>query len=85
MKKRRQVSLETIRRVNRNLILKGLDPTIKENYSGVITIKTIVDGIETRRVLSKEEIKNAYAKALKEYEEEFENYRIKTEFNSVAE
>ncbi|MBV8252676.1 MAG: hypothetical protein JO154_08715 [Chitinophaga sp.] len=69
-----QVSLEAIRNANRELILNGLDPAIKENEdynkNGFITIKTIVDGIVTTKELSKEEIKNAYAKALKEYEEE---------------
>ncbi len=69
-----RVSIETIRRVNRELILNGLDPNSIENWNynnhGVITIKSVVGGVMKTRDLSKEEIKIAYAKALKQYEEE---------------
>lgn len=62
-----KISPETIRRANNNLILKGIDNHVRENYTGVITTKTIVGGSIKIREISKKEINDAYAKALKQY------------------
>lgn len=62
-----KISPEAIRKANNSLIIKGIDSSVRDNYSGVITTRTIVGGSVKIREISKQEINDAYAKALKQY------------------
>lgn len=62
-----KVFLSTIRKANKKLILTGISDDIRNNYTGIITAKTISNGIVKVREINKEKINEAYAKSLKEY------------------
>ncbi|MEO4006250.1 hypothetical protein [Flavobacterium sp. CAU 1735] len=63
-----KISPGTIRKVNRMLIANN-DVCLENtgNYKGVITVKTIINGIVRIREISRAEINEAYGKSLKEY------------------
>jgi len=63
-----KISPGTIRKVNRMLIANNdVRSENAGNYKGVITVKTIIDGIVRIREISREEINEAYGKSLNEY------------------
>lgn len=62
-----KIALETIRKANNNLIKKGITAKDTENYRGIITVTTNLNGIVTTREISKDMINEAYGKSLKEY------------------
>lgn len=63
-----KISPGTIRKVNRMLIANNdVRSENVGNYKGVITVKTIIDGIVRIREISREEINEAYGKSLNEY------------------
>lgn len=64
-----KISPETIRRANHSLIVEGVELKVRENYTGVITAKTTLNGVVRMREISKEKINQAYEKSLKEYAE----------------
>ncbi|THF50622.1 hypothetical protein E6C50_10390 [Flavobacterium supellecticarium] len=62
-----KISPGTIRKVNRMLIANNdVRSENVGNYKGVITVKTIIDGIVRIREISREEINEAYGKSLNE-------------------
>ncbi len=63
-----KISPQTIRKANSSLVLSGVN-SIKEHFSGVITVRTTLNGIVKIREITKEKIKEAYGKSLKEYAE----------------
>ncbi len=64
-----KISPETIRKANRNLVVNGVNCTVRNNYSGVIIARTILNGVVQVREISKEKINEAYGKSLIEYAE----------------
>ncbi|WP_119080282.1 hypothetical protein [Chitinophaga alhagiae] len=64
-----KTSPEAIRRANSNLVLKGVDFSTREKYTGIITAKTVFNGSVKIREISKDKINEAYAKSLKQYAE----------------
>lgn len=62
-----KISPDTIRKANNNLVNTGISFRIKENYSGVITARTNLNGIVNIREISREKINEAYEKSLNEY------------------
>lgn len=67
--KKLRVTTESIRRANSSLVARGVDFTVKHNYSGVIVAKTNLNGVVRVREISKERINESYEKALKMYAE----------------
>lgn len=65
----KKISPGTIRSANNDLMLNGVDFSARKHYRGKITVKTTVNGVVNIREISKEEINEAYAKALEEYAE----------------
>ena len=65
-----KINPETIRKANRISVVRN-NNNISENnsYTGVITARIIVNGVEQSRELSRESIDMAYLKSLKEYAE----------------
>lgn len=64
-----KTSAETIRKANNSLMISGVNFNVRNNYSGVITTRTIQNGVVQIREISKEKINEAYGKSLKEYAE----------------
>ena len=64
-----KTSPETIRKANSSLVVSGVNFNVRNNYSGVITARTILNGVVQIREISKEKINEAYGKSLKEYAE----------------
>lgn len=64
-----RVTTESIRRANSSLVARGVDFTVKHNYSGIIVAKTNLNGVVRVREISKERINESYEKALKMYAE----------------
>ena len=67
--KKLRVTTESIRRANISLVARGVDFTVRHNYSGVIVAKTNLNGVVRVREISKERINESYEKALKMYAE----------------
>jgi len=64
-----RVSPEAIRRANNSLRVKGINVITKDSYNGIITAKTVLNGVRNVREISGERIKEAYGKSLREYAE----------------
>lgn len=64
-----RVTTESIQRANSSLVARGVDFTVKHNYSGIIVAKTNLNGVVRVREISKERINESYEKALKMYAE----------------
>jgi hypothetical protein len=64
-----KTSTETIRKANISLMASGINSSVRNNYNGVITTRTILNGVVQTREISKEKINEAYGKSLKEYAE----------------
>ena len=64
-----KISTVTIRKANNNLIVSGVDTSVRDSYNGVITARTVVNGFVHTREISKEKINESYGKSLKEYAE----------------
>jgi hypothetical protein len=62
-------SASTIKKANRNLMISGVNFDVRNNYSGIITTRTLLNGVVIFREISKEKINEAYGKSLKEYAE----------------
>lgn len=62
-----KVSPEAIRRANNSLRVNGVEVKVRESYNGVITAKTILNGVKNVREISGDKINEAYGKSLKQY------------------
>lgn len=62
-----RVSPTAIRKANNSLRISGVNMNVKESYSGVITAKTVLNGVKNVREISGDKIKEAYGKSLREY------------------
>ncbi|KPH11848.1 hypothetical protein [Chryseobacterium sp. ERMR1:04] len=64
-----KISPSTIRKANKNLIFNGIDASVKEAYTGIITARSRLNGVVKVREISKDKISEAYGKSLKSYAE----------------
>ena len=64
-----KVSPETIRKANESMIATGVNSRIRENYTGIITTRTTLNGVVKIREINKDKINGAYKKSLIEYAE----------------
>jgi len=62
-----KISPNAIRKANISLVNNGVDLRVRNDYRGVITVKTNLNGVVRIREISKEKIIEAYDKSLKDY------------------
>ncbi|GIQ58894.1 MULTISPECIES: hypothetical protein [Flavobacterium] len=62
-----KISPEAIRKANTSLVNNGIDLRVRDNYRGIITVRTNLNGVLRVREISKQKIIEAYDKSLKDY------------------